>query len=235
MSSLILASSSSAAAEKGAPEIVIPKFKGDLSYTDALKVMATYDVVIKEAATRRKSEVKDYFPELENHHYKKGVLSTAGAVIFEAALAVTGVIDVGISVAGVGETLTLMGTLVGGLLFTIGTANSRKVMHALSPLKAKKIQEKYELEKALTELKENEFAELEAKILKKIKKAVKVIDEYLKYENRKVVYSNDKGNEGFSIEKSAPLNSWEAELLRVEKSTMTTNQIDTKKVKELSP
>lgn len=223
MSTLTLhASSAKTVIPKNLPEVKIPTFKGDLSYEDALKAMATYDSIIKEAAKRRQPDAESYVNALEWHHVIKGVYLSAATIAIEIGLAATGTIDLGVEgVEGLGEGLAYLYTLVGFIGVGVASSSSEKLLHFFSPIKAKKLKAEQEAEKALVELKENEFKEVESKVLKKIKKSLKVIEAHLKYESRTVVYSNTKGEEGFSIQEIAPLNSWEAELLRLEKEKMS--------------
>jgi len=202
------------------------KSRPALSYEEALKAIRAYDTCLKEAGKHRMFEPPTPTNEMISYHMAKGMICTGVLAAAEIVLSVSGVIP-----SGTGGFFITMGTVTGGLLGTIGTAAAEKSQRLFSPLKMKKIQQQYELNQSLVRLKEAEFAQLEADILKKAKKPVKVIQQHLQTENRTLAYSGEMGTEGFSIEEKTPMDAWEQELFKVKASK--TRELESSQRKEL--
>lgn len=203
------------------------KSKPALSYEGALQAIRTYDACLKQAGKHRMFEPPTPTNEMIGYHVAKGIIGTGVLAVAEIVFSVSGVMPVGI-----GGFFITMGTVTGGLLGIIGTAANEKSQRLFSPLKMKKIQQQYELNQSLVRLKEAEFAKLEADILKKAKKPVKVIQQHLQAENRALVYSGEMGSEGFSIQEKTPMDTWEREIFKA-KATKN-SALESSTMKELT-
>lgn len=188
--------------------------KAELSYEDALQAIRKYDTCLKEAGKHRMFEPPPPTNEIVGHHIGKGFAVTLVVVTSEIVLSCNGVV-IPPGMAGV---FIGMGTAITGTFGTLATGFTEKYQRFFSPLKMKKLQREYRMNQRMVSLKEEEFARLEAEILKKAKKPVKVIQRYLEAENRTLVYSGAMGTEGFSIQEKTPMDVWEQELFKIKSS-----------------
>lgn len=186
--------------------------KTDLSYQDALDAIQAYDAAIQAAAKNRVYEVVNAGDKASNASARKSMFGSAASVILSIVGGSTGI--VGHDVAGVFAT-TAFAALVATPILWLNPTLGRIV----SPLAYRKFKNQQSLEEPLAALKEEEFAKVQAKILKKAKPAIAVINSHLKYDNRCVKYTNEKTVEGFSIVVADSLNPWEIEKLKFEKTT----------------
>lgn len=186
--------------------------KPKMSYLDALDAMQKYDAEIKEAAKIRMENEFDSDYSIASYSAKKMLLFTAVSTAASIAGLTTGTLQENIGEGFLG--ISLMGGFISSFITWIIPGPGK----LLSPLKYKKLREKEKSEQNLVDLKEQEFSAVEAVILKKAKKARKIIDRNLIAQNKFSNYQRGPGCEGFVISDITNMNDWEKEKIRVQYS-----------------
>lgn len=181
-----------------------------MSYQEALDTIQSFDGAIKAAAANRMQESIDPDATACNSAAAKILIAMSASLTAGVVGKITGTMDPGTAQALATAFFVGIPALP---VFWISTHMGRLG----SPVKYARLKKQLAAEQPLIELKESEFAQKEAKILKKAKPAIAVINSHLKYENRCVEYSNDSGREGFKIVDAKVLNQWEVEKLKAEK------------------
>jgi hypothetical protein len=173
------------------------------SYEEALLAIRAADASIKQAASVRAKAPVTLKESIEDYHCYKTMGFVLACTAVETGLSMTGMVNVW---------LPAVGTFLGGFLATAVTSTMPSVMAIMSPLKAKKLRVQLESDKALYDLKEMEFSEKEARILKKARKYVDVVEKELNKQDETIGYSNSSGREGFSVKKISHDNDWDMKL-----------------------
>jgi len=221
--------------EKVSSNRVVEKNKTEkpkMSYLEALDAMQKYDAEIKEAAKIRTENEFSADYDISNHSAKKMLLATVTSTTASAVGLSTGMLS--------GDTgaLLLFGSVLGGVISTLATWIMPAPAKFLSPRKYKQLVEKEKFEQSLVDLKEQEFSQVEAVILKKAKKARKIIDRNLIAQNKFSNYQRGPGCEGFVISDIQNMTDWEKEKIRAqysleERMLETPSQKDAKALSEV--
>lgn len=187
--------------------------RNDLTVKEALAVINFYDGEIKETAKNRKVENNRAFEKMFNKNLTRSWMAGVGAGIAGAAVCVF----TGNAVDVAGPTIPLListfSPAVAGMLTMSALPKRYSFVHGiLAPLAYRKVKSEKIIDDMLVQMSEEEFNAKAVKVLKKTKKAVKVLNESLAPENQNVVYSFARGSEGFSVQKNIvthQLNQWE--------------------------
>lgn len=188
--------------------------KSSMSYAEALDVIQVCDAAIKNAAANRIPHPGEAGGMVQTRNMAKTF--SASLVVF-ASMGATDILN--ILDASVAAPIAFFGMLVvavGGIRLSCTERGNK----ALSPLKYNAINHKLQGDMALFALKEQEFAAVEVKVLKKAKKAMKIINKNVSFDNREICYSNVLGKEGFDIVQTKQLSAIESEKLRLQKMDM---------------
>jgi len=89
--------------------------------------------------------------------------------------------------------------------------------HWIAPIKQRKLQAEHAIHQQLIEFHEETMAEQAQVVLKKAKKALKVINAALKEDGQSVYFNTTKGEEGFVLKQPEQLDQLEMAFLRVSK------------------
>jgi hypothetical protein len=204
------------------------KDKKEMSYLEALDAIQQYDLEIKEVAKKRIENPIDADYIICNRSVAKtlfGGLGGFGIAIFGSTtgtLGMDGIIPV-----------TIASTSLLGISLPVWSM--ARFAKLISPLQYKKLVEQETSEQRLVELKEQEFRTAEEVILKKAKKARRVIDATLLAQNKFSEYQDSRGREGFKISDITHLNEWEQEKLRAKNEQIALAGIPSKQGSSLDP
>jgi hypothetical protein len=190
------------------------KAKSELTYEEAIKQIQAYNVEIAEAAKYRIYKPSLHEGKIFGRYFAKSGLFLGTVSTAEIVVAVNNGWS---SMDGTG---VVMSTILFGSVASLLLALKPKIPHAVSPIKTRKAQEQHRLDMALYDMKEAEFTEGKNKILEKATPAIKLINETLKFENREVRFNPNRGKEKLLIEEIENLDSWQQELLKVEKQKL---------------
>lgn len=185
--------------------------KPPMSYAEALDVIQACDVVIKKAAANRIERPDDVVRRVQDRNIAK---TLGAALLVFASMGASDMMNVIDSAIAAPTAFFGMITVVITGIHCSGTESGSKVM---SPLKYRTVNQEVQNEMALFVLKEKAFAEVELKVLKKAKKAMKIINKNISFDNREISYSAVLGKEGFDIVQTKKLSAIEGEKLRLQK------------------
>ena len=186
------------------------KKKSPLSYAQALELIEKSDATIKAAASHRLAPPEPIKDIIFWSSWRK----TFGAGVLVCACAITGDIANTIPTVvamPVGAGSLLLSPIVGAML------SATRLAKILSPVKYRRLLKEVPEQQALVDFKEADFLRVEAKVLKKADKAMKVVNANVKYDGRELIYRNDLGIEGFDIVAARELTAIEREKLAIEK------------------
>lgn len=108
----------------------------------------------------------------------------------------------------------------GSLLYAIFILVSCGMLHKYhwaAPIKQRKLQAEHAIHQMLIEFHEETMAEQASAVLKKAKKALKVVNAALKEDGQSIYFNTTKGEEGFVLKQPEQIDQFEMAFLRVSK------------------
>lgn len=183
--------------------------KKEMSLEKAFTIVRTCDEEIRTIYGTRIANSVNVNSQTADYNFSKGV------VMFAASL----------PIASAAEVLFGGGSEVGGPFFaltllTIVSTISKKMTAITSPIKRRKFQAEFDINEQLNEFHEETMADQAAKVLRKAKKPVKVINAALAPKGQSVYYCNEKGAEGFKLSSPETGDQWDLLFLRANKDEM---------------
>jgi len=199
------------------------KKNSKMDYFQALETIEKYEEVLKKAGTHRMANPGSpdvYFGE-------RGMFT--GMAVHVASIAgylgissSSGTLDIFI--------LALWGMLGVPLSMAIGGHVGAKRPDMLAPFKYREEIMKHQQDMLFYQISEEAYASIESEVLKKTRKALKIINKNLGLEGRQMIYSSYQGHEGFYIEQSFSL----TEIDRLKLTAAATPE-QKKKIAEIVP
>lgn len=174
------------------------KKKPKMDYFLALETIEKYEEVLKKASTHRMAKPS----EADINFGERGML--AGIGLHVAIIA--GYVGVS-NIAGTFDIFyfALLGMLGVPLSMMAGGNLGAKHPDVLAPFKYREEIMRHQQDLLFYQISEEAYVSIESEVLKKTRKALKIINEKLALEGREMVYSNHHGHEGFYIEQSFAL------------------------------
>lgn len=195
-----------------------------MSFDQALDVIECYDGIIKEAVALRDSKntradltLEGFARDASNGLAKLSFLGTAVTGVG----VLTTVFSSGSPAMAMLAFLTFIPLVGGAAMADRVSGNPEKWGKVFAKKKYEKYQEDKAIEESFTLLAQEEFASKEKVVLKKSRKAVKLVNQHLKPQNQKIVYDSNPDATGFRIQSETPvvLSQWD-------KLRLTTNRYE---------
>jgi hypothetical protein len=196
------------------------KTSGEVSNKPAKKVPSKHQMSLKEAfviVRKCDEEIKAiYSTRTENEVNIKDSLQKSAFKFHMAiwATSISGAAGLALSTGIV----PLILTSIFPVLLSLWTADNEKVNTKIQPIKSRKIRAEYNIYEQLIEFHEETMAEQAATVLKKAKKALKVINASLSEYGQELYYNNTRGEEGFAFKEPETVDQFELAFLRASKS-----------------
>jgi hypothetical protein len=180
--------------------------KSQMSLKEAFSIVRKCDAEIKAIYNTRTENEINIKDSLQQSAFKVHMVIWATSISGAAGLALsTGVIP-------------LVLTSLFPVLLSLWTADNEKVNSKIQPIRSRKIRAEYNIYAQLIELHEETMAEQAVTVLKKAKKALKVINASLGEYGQELYYNSIRGEEGFVFKEPETVDQFELAFLRASKS-----------------